>query len=238
MFAFNLLIASPNVAIFVAACLFASVVPVICLVQSLTVPAPSARIEAAAAFSVPNTCANAVASLLALPNSCNLSESGIAVFETFFISTPRDFNFANASFGITSSPAILPSTFRNAVPASAPTLPPAANTCIAAFVSSNDTFAFFACTPATNTAWPTCGISAAPTLALAANTFMYRVDSATASFGFATSTPNCNIEFASTSILCAASNPPAFASTFMLSATLPNASGVFAKSAPNFDNTP
>ena len=51
------------------------------------------------------------------------------------------------------------------------------------------------------------------------------------------STPNCNIAFDNTSTDCAASNPAAFANKLTDSLTLPNASGVLAKSGPNLDNT-
>ena len=108
---------------------------------------------------------------------------------------------------------------------------------MAALVSSNDKPAPFAATPACNIASDTCGISAAPTFADAAKTLMNLPDSCANFAGSDASTPNCNMAFDKASTDCFASSPAALPSTFTDSATEPSASGVFAKSGPNFERT-
>ena len=104
-------------------------------------------------------------------------------------------------------------------------------------VSSNESPAPFAATPACKIASPTCGISAAPTFADAAKTLMNLPDSSANFAGSDASTPNCNMAFDKTSTDCAASRPAAFPKMLTESATAPSASGVFAKSGPNFEST-
>ena len=229
---------------FVAACSTADCVPVICEVQSFNVPEPFNKIPAAAAFSEPNNCANAAERSASEPSfamppdtfsSAALNPSVVKILPNSAVEVP------NCVSTLSPSPDCLmsnPNTFLSATPASLPTLPPAAKTCIAAFVSSKPKFAPFAATPACKIASATCGISAAPTCADFARTLINRPLSLATSFASLTFTPNCSIDAVSASIAPFASKPPAFASIFMFFDTSPSWSGVSASCAPNFDNTP
>ena len=241
--ALNLSNRAATVSLFLAACVRASCVPVTPSVNDLILSTPLSRMPAVAAFSAPNSLDSAAAFSASVPSllkpPCSFSSAGarpcvVRVSPRSLYDSPTDCRI----FACSAPPSIsLPITLRRPIPASDPTLPPTASCWMAAFVSSNDRFAPLAATPACRMASATCGISAAPTLADAAKTLMNRPDSCASFAGSDASTPNCSIELDSASTDAFASRPAALPKTLTDSATVLRASGVFARSGPNFEST-
>ena len=196
--------------------------------------APLIKIDAAA-LSVPKSLVVNAASLCIFCNSRKRSENVIEVSPSLLISTPAFSNSFAVSFGKNRPSPNLFKTLRNDVPASAPTLPPAAKICIALFVSSKLTLDFDAATPATLIAAATSGTSDAPNFAPAASVFIATAIASAAFLGSAKSTPNCNNAPVNASVAAPGSSPVALDNVLTDSAILLRASGLFAISGPSFE---
>ena len=197
---------------------------------------PCTRAIAALLFSRPNSFVNKAVSSSTVLRGCNRSVRVFDLSVSAFISTPAAVSSSCTSFGRKRPVASIDMTFRRATPPSAPFLPALSSTCIAAFVSSNDTPAAFAAIPHCSSATLIVGSSAEPACP-AAMTFIICAILRLASIGSASDTPYWFIAVVSTSAAAFASPPIVLLNTAILSPIALRASGVLASSGESCESS-